>query len=84
METERNGILGALERMGELEEARQSDKYARKIVDDIIEAMTKKDRQKWPDKELRSIVNRMDKVQKRLFLETLLDIKRGFEEHYGE
>jgi hypothetical protein len=26
----------------------------------------------------------MDKVQKRLFLETLLDIKRGFEEHYGE
>lgn len=81
---DKSGILGALMRMGEIQPAVADDKYAQKLVNDIIEAMTEKKRQKWPDKELRAIVNKMDSLQRRHFLVTLLEMKQGLDEHYGE
>lgn len=71
------GILDALNRMQEIPECNESDMKALFFVRQVLYAMKYKKRQSWPDKELRSIVNKLDKYQKALFYETLQDIENG-------
>lgn len=77
------GIMDAIKLMGETNEGK-SDKETHVMVRKIIKAMTEKKRQEWPTKELRQCVNGMDTLQRKLFLETLLDMNKALDEVYGD
>jgi hypothetical protein len=76
-----SGLIGAIARMGEINKGK-SDLETHKLVRQIIKAMTEKKRKEWPDKKLREIVNTMDSLQRKLFLETLKDMDEVIVEAY--
>lgn len=76
------GILGAIALMGEINEGK-SDRETHKMVKQIIKAMSEKKRQEWPDKRLRTLVNKMDKVQRDYFILTLKDMDEALTDEYG-
>lgn len=77
------GVLGAIELLGYINN-NKSDKETHVIINKIIKAIESKDRQAWPSKDLRKMVNEMDKVQQKLFYETMKDMKEALDEAYGK
>lgn len=80
--TPKVGIMDALNRIQEIPEAMTSDQAAYEFVERVIYAMKNRQRQAWPDKQLRKIVNQLDPYQRKLLYETLIDIKEGLDEYF--
>jgi len=76
------GVLGAIALLGEINNGK-SDRETHKLVKRIIVAMDEKKRKEWPDKRLRELVNKMDKLQRSYFLETLKDMDYALDEYYS-
>lgn len=76
------GVFGAIVLMGEINNGK-SDRDTQKMVKQIINAMTEKKRQQWPDKRLRKLANEMDDLSKGYFLNVLQDMSDALDEHFG-
>lgn len=77
------GIMGAITLLGEINEGK-SDKFTHKLVKQIIKTMEQKKRGEWPNKELRTYVNQLDKLQYKYLLDTLKDMEGALNEAYGD
>jgi hypothetical protein len=77
------GIFVAIELLGKLNEGK-TDKETHKDIKQILKAMSEKNRQAWPSKELRKVVNELDQQSKKLFFQTLVDMDDALNEHYEE
>lgn len=76
------GILDLITRLGVINDGKD-DKETLKLINKIIWAASNKKRSDWPDKELRSMYNQMDEVQKDWFLQTMIDMSVALEEYYN-
>lgn len=82
MEMQEVGLLGAITILGETNEG-FTDQETHAYLKKVLEAMETKNRQLWPDKNLRGYVNALDKTQYELFLNVVKDMVEGLDEHYG-
>ena len=82
MEMLEQGLLGAITLLGKTNEG-FTDQETHAYLKKVAEAMETKNRSLWPDKELRTHVNALDKTQYDLFLNVVRDMIEGLDDHYG-